>query len=288
MNPTPQELESACKLGRQEVGLDLKPLPKPPTAPPLQAATNQIILNALDQCGGNIAATARKLQVSRTTIYNRLEQLRMIGGPKPTNIIHIAACFLIICIFSGCSTPKPAETIKAAMELAPKRLVASQSSAIVGLPNTNTSSITLQWNAGPIGTPSGFKVLHGAGGSYTNSINVGNTLAATITGLKPATLYYFAVSAYNEDGFESEPSEEIAEMTPGIVLQPLLNLTPYILRLTISSLTPGKTNFLQFTTTPTAPFVWITELSFVPLDPVWGMFVTNDVPSKLYRVVVTP
>lgn len=194
----------------------------------------------------------------------------------------------MLLILAGCSTPKPADTIKAAMELAPKRLVASQSSAIAGLPNTNTASITLKWNPGPIGTPSGFKVLHGAGGSYTNSINVGNTLAATITGLKPATLYYFAVSAYNEDGLESEPSEEIAEMTPGIVLQPLLNLTPYILRLTISSLTPGKTNFLQFTTTPTAPFVWITELSFVPLDPVWGMFVTNDVPSKLYRVVVTP
>ncbi len=45
-------------------------------------------------------------------------------------------------------------------------------------------------------------------GQYDNSYDVGNVTQCTVSGLAPGT-YYFAVTAYNEEGEESGYSNEV-------------------------------------------------------------------------------
>ena len=76
----------------------------------------------------------------------------------------------------------------------------------------------LSWDAPP-GTVTGYRVYYGtAPGVYLqpkgSGIPTGNVLGWTIsTGLNPGTLYYFAVTAYNDDG-ESAYSNEATKLMP--------------------------------------------------------------------------
>jgi len=80
-----------------------------------------------------------------------------------------------------------------------------------------TVSVSLAWNPVPDSSVHGYFVYYGkqsagqAGScNYTNSAFVGSS-SATITGLEPDTLYYFAVSAYN--GLHSDCSNEVSTIT---------------------------------------------------------------------------
>jgi hypothetical protein len=56
----------------------------------------------------------------------------------------------------------------------------------------------------------GYRVYYGnQSGSYTNTQEAGNTTNTTLTGLTPGD-YYFVVVAYNQDGLESFPSDEVS------------------------------------------------------------------------------
>jgi hypothetical protein len=79
-----------------------------------------------------------------------------------------------------------------------------------------SNSVTLAWNAPTTntdGTPltdlAGYKVYYGtSSGNYTRAIDVGNVETYKIEGLQSGT-YYFATTAYDKSGNESDYSNEV-------------------------------------------------------------------------------
>ena len=78
------------------------------------------------------------------------------------------------------------------------------------------SSVTLAWNPGGGSGIAGYRVHYGtSSGSYPETLNVGNTTTATVSGLTPGHTYYFIVTDYNTVGLESLPSNEVSLTNPG-------------------------------------------------------------------------
>lgn len=87
--------------------------------------------------------------------------------------------------------------------------------------NTFAGSVSLAWDTSPDASVVGYKVYYGvAAGTYTNSAAVGNVTNATLTGLVNGTTYYFAASAIDGSGFESDFSNETASTIPLVANQP--------------------------------------------------------------------
>src|SRR2546429_4838658 len=92
-----------------------------------------------------------------------------------------------------------------------------------------SQSVSLAWDADPEKTVAGYIVHYGGvSGVYTNSFNVGTNINATLPGLQEGATYYFAVTAYNADGLESNPSNEVSYQVPVVfhITGPSLQLTP--------------------------------------------------------------
>jgi len=73
----------------------------------------------------------------------------------------------------------------------------------------------------------GYKIYYGtASGSYTSAVDVGNPPAidgqvtATLSGFTAGVTYYFAATAYDTDGFESDYSTEVVWTVPVEVVSP--------------------------------------------------------------------
>ncbi len=74
--------------------------------------------------------------------------------------------------------------------------------------------VTLRWNANNESNVAGYKVYYGTGSrAYANSIDAGNRTSYTVSGLLDNRTYYFATTAYNTSGSESEYSNEVAQTT---------------------------------------------------------------------------
>ncbi len=66
--------------------------------------------------------------------------------------------------------------------------------------------VNVMWNASQLAT--GYKIHYGTNsGNYTNTIDVGNVLDYTVTGLTPGVPYYFVVTAYNSTQQSSNSNE---------------------------------------------------------------------------------
>jgi hypothetical protein len=96
---------------------------------------------------------------------------------------------------------------------------------------TMAAQVTLLWDApsentddSPLADLAGFKVhIGGQSGSYSLSQDVGTQTSATISQLADGATHYFAISAYNQDGSESDRSAEL-RWTPTAPL-PLLEIS---------------------------------------------------------------
>lgn len=85
-------------------------------------------------------------------------------------------------------------------------------------PEASASQVTLAWDppetfadGSPVTTINGYKVFTGtAPGSYSQTENVGNLTSWTVTNLADGATYYFAVTAYDNAGNESNFSNEIS------------------------------------------------------------------------------
>src|SRR5262245_9448350 len=76
-------------------------------------------------------------------------------------------------------------------------------------------SVTLQWNRSTDPNVVGYNAYYGvATDTYTNRIDAGNTTNVVIGGLIEGTTYYFAVTAYNSLGIESDYSSEVTYSVP--------------------------------------------------------------------------
>ncbi len=70
--------------------------------------------------------------------------------------------------------------------------------------------ITSSWDANTEADLAGYKVYYGTvSGNYTVSLDVGNATSATIDSLDFNTTYFFAVTAYDNAGNESDFSDEV-------------------------------------------------------------------------------
>jgi hypothetical protein len=78
------------------------------------------------------------------------------------------------------------------------------------------SSVNLTWLPTPDSGVVGYNVYYGNGSrSYQNQIPVGNNLTALLSGLTAGTKYYFAVTAIDAFGIESDFSGEASYLMPG-------------------------------------------------------------------------
>ncbi|MBW2410811.1 MAG: fibronectin type III domain-containing protein [Deltaproteobacteria bacterium] len=70
--------------------------------------------------------------------------------------------------------------------------------------------LTLQWDPNVDEELAGYIVYYGtASGHYRYDVDIGDQTSCTISGLAEGTRYYFAVTAYDEEGNESIYSREI-------------------------------------------------------------------------------
>ena len=88
-------------------------------------------------------------------------------------------------------------------------------------------SITLTWNANPDPAVAGYTVHYGpASNTYLYSVNVGNVTNAAIPGLTAGATYYFAVTAYDSVGTQSDYSNEASYVVPTLTAQMQIHSAP--------------------------------------------------------------
>ena len=81
-----------------------------------------------------------------------------------------------------------------------------------------TAQATAIWDPNSEATLAGYKIYYGTQSrSYIFSRDVGNQTSYIITGLAAGTKYFFAVTAYDTYGYESNYSEEVTYTTPAAV-----------------------------------------------------------------------
>jgi hypothetical protein len=149
------------------------------------------------------------------------------------------------------------------------------------------SSVALGWSASVDTNVVGYDLSYGgASGVYTNQIDVGTNLSATISNLIPGQTYYFVVTSYNSAGVQSVPTPELAYTAPSL--------------LTVS--TPSATNSavtIQFPVVPLGIFTLQASSDLQSWNNVWTFpslttsgwvqyqeSFTNAVPSRFYRLLI--
>ena len=107
-------------------------------------------------------------------------------------------------------------------------------------------SLNLSWNSSPSPEVVGYQIYYGsASGVYTNILFLGNLTTATVPGLASGVTYYFAITAVNILGQESDFSNE-AIYSQGIQSLQLSVLTDGQFILSISG-TVGHTYDIEAT-----------------------------------------
>lgn len=83
------------------------------------------------------------------------------------------------------------------------------------------SSLTLAWEPNTEDDLAGYNLYYGRrSGDYDFAMDIGNATQYTVTGLESGTRYYFALTAYDTSGNESDYSEEVSGI-PESSLDPL-------------------------------------------------------------------
>ena len=111
-------------------------------------------------------------------IATRRDRLRHCGWPDLWRIFFICAATLIACSAAG-------------------------------------ESVTLAWDASEGQDVIGYRIYCGfSSGERSSSLEVGPYLATVVSNLKPGGTYFFVVKAYNREGLESIPSNEVEYTVP--------------------------------------------------------------------------
>jgi len=88
--------------------------------------------------------------------------------------------------------------------------------ALFGIPPVHAAEISLAWDENSEPDITGYRIYYGQESrSYTNVVDVGNYTSCVIADLEDGETYFFAATAYNTSGFESDYSNEISNAEPG-------------------------------------------------------------------------
>ena len=123
------------------------------------------------------------------------------------SLVHIFMMFIITVTAFGCGGGGAGGSggsagVSRSSNLSPGPSVGKSVSLSWEAPTTNSDGSSLN-------DLSGYKIYYGTSSkSYTQSINVGNSTAASISSLSSGT-WCFAVTAYDTSGNESSYSEEV-------------------------------------------------------------------------------
>lgn len=124
--------------------------------------------------------------------------------------------------------------------------VPMHATSVPGATILSASTVTLAWNRSPGSEVTGYRIYYGvASGSYANSVTVGNVTSNSIPGLTNGVTYFFAVKAYDANGVESVPSNEISFLPGRSTLQIGIMANRQVI-LTVKGLT-GHTYDIQAT-----------------------------------------
>ncbi len=122
---------------------------------------------------------------------------------------QILMLLALLCLELGCKqieTPRPEPS-----RSLPQHQAAVQSQRPVKVALTSPTSVTLSWNRNVEMDVTGYRVHYGTvSHTYTLTQDAGNVLTTTVANLTTGTLYYFAVTAYNALGVESNYSNEVS------------------------------------------------------------------------------
>ncbi|MGD0238631.1 MAG: fibronectin type III domain-containing protein, partial [Syntrophorhabdales bacterium] len=78
-----------------------------------------------------------------------------------------------------------------------------------------SSQVTIAWDANSQPQVKGYKLYYGtSSGQYTTNADVENQTAATASGLQAGATYFFAATAYDSSGNESNYSQELSFTIP--------------------------------------------------------------------------
>jgi Fibronectin type III domain len=93
---------------------------------------------------------------------------------------------------------------------------------LCAVPAFAQTQATLTWGPSPSEGIAGYKVYIGtAPRTYGVPITLGLTLDYNVSGLTPGVVYYFAVTAFDMDGNESDYSNEVSKLIPSTATRPL-------------------------------------------------------------------
>lgn len=79
----------------------------------------------------------------------------------------------------------------------------------------HAAQVTVAWDANADPAVTGYRVHYGtAPGNYTSHVDVGNATSCVISGLAEGITYYFAATAYDGSGHESDYSAAVSYTVP--------------------------------------------------------------------------
>ncbi len=134
------------------------------------------------------------------------------------------------------------------------------------------SALTLAWDPNTEDDLAGYSVYYGIqSGNYDSVIDAGNVAQYTVSNLEPETHYYFAVTAYDTSGNESDLSEEVGSITSE---DPPPNPPPDPPLEVVSVISPNGGETLRSGGTQT--IVWQTNGAAELVDRVQLLFTKND------------
>ena len=92
-------------------------------------------------------------------------------------------------------------------------------------PSNAVADVTVVWDSNVEADLAGYQIAYGvAPGQYTTMVDAGNATSYRFTDLEAARTYYFAVRAYNMDGWSSPFSGEVFATTPAAQALQLTNV----------------------------------------------------------------